>query len=123
MTVSVDARLEAVVRRDRLIVVTALIAVIALSWAYLVAGAGMGMSAFEMTRMSQLGMAGGISEGGMACMAMMTPVVWTPGYAVLMFFMWWVMMVAMMLPSAAPMILLFATVIRKQRATGYPHVG
>jgi predicted metal-binding membrane protein len=123
MTVSVDARLEAVVRRDRLIVVTALTAVIALSWAYLVAGASMGMSAFGMTRMSQLGMARGMSEGGMACMAMMTPVVWTPGYAVLMFFMWWVMMVAMMLPSAAPMILLFATVNRKQRETGHPHVA
>jgi predicted metal-binding membrane protein len=124
MTVSVDAKLEAVVRRDRLIVVTALTAVIALSWAYLVAGASMGMSAFEMTRMSQLGMAGGMStKGGMACMAMMTPVVWTPGYAVLTFFMWWVMMVAMMLPSAAPMILLFATVNRKQRETGHPHVA
>jgi predicted metal-binding membrane protein len=117
ITVPVDATLEAVVRRDRPIVVTALIAVIALSWTYLLAGAGMGMSAFEMTRMSQLGMA-----GGMAGMAMMTPAVWTPGYAVLMFFMWWVMMVAMMLPSAAPMIILFATVNRKQRATGHPHV-
>ena len=117
-----DARVEAVVRRDRQIVVTALAAVVALSWAYLVAGAGMGMSAFEMTRMSQLGMAEVMSEGGTACMAMMTPVVWTPGYAVLMFFMWWVMMVAMMLPSAAPMILLFATVNRKQRETGHPHV-
>src|SRR4030095_12442396 len=120
MTMSVDARLEAVVRRDRLIVVTALIAVIALSWAYLLAGAGMGMSAFEMTRMSQLGMAGGISEGSLSCSAMMTPVVWTPGYAVLMFFMWWVMMVAMMLPSAAPMILLFATINREQAPHGTP---
>ena len=114
----VDATLEAVVRRDRLVVVTALIAVIALSWAYLLAGAGMGMSAFEMTRMSQPGMA-----GSMAGMAMMTPAVWTPGYAVLMFLMWWVMMVAMMLPSAAPMILLFATVNRKQLETGHPHVA
>ncbi len=114
----VDATLEAVVRHDRLVVVTALIAVIALSWAYLLAGAGMGMSALEMTRMSQLEMA-----GGMAGMTMMTPAVWTPGYAVLMFFMWWVMMVAMMLPSAAPMILLFATVNRKQRETGHPHIA
>ncbi len=114
----IDASLEAVVRRDRLVVVSALTAVIALSWAYLLAGAGMGMSAFEMTRMSQLGMA-----GGMAGMAMMTPAVWTPGYAVLMFFMWWIMMVAMMLPSAAPMILLFATVNRKQRDTGQPYVA
>jgi predicted metal-binding membrane protein len=118
MTVPVDATLEAVVRHDRLVVVTALIAVIALSWAYLLAGAGMGMSALEMTRMSQLEMA-----GGMAGMTMMTPAVWTPGYAVLMFFMWWVMMVAMMLPSAAPMILLFATVNRKQRETGHPHIA
>jgi len=118
MTVPVDAILEALVRRDRLVVVTALIAVIALSWAYLLAGAGMGMSAYEMTRMLQLGMA-----GGMAGMPMMTPAVWTPGYAVLMFFMWWVMMVAMMLPSAAPMILLFATVNRKQRETDHPHVA
>jgi predicted metal-binding membrane protein len=117
MTMPVDTTLEAVLRRDRLVVVAALIAVIALSWTYLLAGAGMGMSAFEMTRMSQLGMAGGMSG-----MAMMTPTVWTPGYAVLMFFMWWVMMVAMMLPSAAPMIILFATVNRKQRETGHPHV-
>jgi predicted metal-binding membrane protein len=101
-----------------LVVVTALIAVVALSWAYLLAGAGMGMSAFEMTRMSQLGM-----TGGMAGTTLMTPAVWTPGYAVLMFFMWWVMMVAMMLPSAAPMILLFAAINRKQRETGHPHVA
>jgi predicted metal-binding membrane protein len=112
-----------VIRRDRVVVITALFAVIALSWAYLLAGAGMGMSALEMTRMSQLGMAGGVSEGGMAGMAMVAPAVWTPGHAVLMFFMWCVMMVAMMLPSAAPMILLFATVNRKQRDTGHPYVA
>jgi len=96
MTVSFDATLEAVLKRDRLVVVIALVAVIAGSWSYLLAGAGM---------------------------QNMTPAVWTPGYAVLMFFMWWVMMMAMMLPSAAPMILLFATVNRKQREAGYPHVG
>ena len=95
-----DATLEAVLRRDRLVVITALAAVIALAWAYLLAGAGMGMSAFEMTR-----------------------AIWTPGYAVLMFFMWWIMMIAMMLPSAAPVILLFATVNRKQRDTGHPYVA
>jgi predicted metal-binding membrane protein len=59
----------------------------------------------------------------MAGMAMMAPAVWTLGYAALMFFMWWVMMVAMMLPSAAPMILLFATVNRKQRDAGHPSVA
>ena len=123
MTVPIDATLEEVIRRDRVVVITALFAVIALSWLYLLAGAGMGMSAFEMTRMSQLGMAARISEEGMAGMAMMAPAVWTPGYAVLMFFMWWVMMVAMMLPSAAPTILLFATIKRKQRESGHPHAA
>ena len=66
-TAPIDATLEAMVRRDRLVVVTALTAVIALSLAYLLAGAGMGMSAFEMTRMSQLGMAGAWPKG--ACPA------------------------------------------------------
>jgi predicted metal-binding membrane protein len=40
-----------------------------------------------------------------------------------MFFMWWIMMVAMMLPSAAPMILLFAALNRKQRDSGQPYVA
>ena len=118
MTAPVDTVLEAMVRRDRVIVVILLTAVIALSWVYLLAGAGMGMTAFEMTRMSRPEMATSITR-----MAVMTPSVWTPGYAILMFFMWWVMMVAMMLPSAAPVILLFATVNRKQRETGHPHVA
>jgi predicted metal-binding membrane protein len=71
-----------------------------------------------MTRLSQLGVTEGI-----AGMAMMTAATWTPGYAVLMFFMWWIMMLAMMLPSAAPMILLFATLNRKQREAGRPYVA
>ena len=110
--------LEVIVRRDRVTVITALVAIIALSWAYLFAGAGMGMSGLQMTRMSQLELA-----GEMPGMAMMTPATWSPGYAFLMFCMWWVMMVAMMLPSAAPMIIVFATVNRKQRESGHSHVA
>ncbi len=53
-------------------------------------------------------------SGDMMAMRM----VWTPGYFLLMFIMWWVMMVAMMLPAAAPMILMFATVNRKNRERG-----
>jgi predicted metal-binding membrane protein len=120
--VPIDATLEAVLRRDRVVVITALFAVIALSWAYVLAGAGMSMSGLEMTRLSQLGLAGALPEGGIACMAMMTPAVWTPGYAVLMFFMWWVMMVAMMLPGAAPMLLVFARVNRAQKDRDRPYV-
>jgi len=51
--VAVAFDLESVLRRDRLVVVIALVAVIVLSWVYVLAGAGMGMSAFEMTRMTQ----------------------------------------------------------------------
>ena len=122
-TILVDTTLEAVIRRDRAVVVAALLAVIALSWAYLLAGAGMGASALEMTRMPQAGMAGRMCEGDMAGMTTVVPAVWTPSYAALMFFTWWVMMVAMMLPGAAPLILLFATVNRKQRDTGRPYVA
>ncbi|MFW5926963.1 MAG: DUF2182 domain-containing protein [Wenzhouxiangella sp.] len=95
--------LEALLRRDRAIVVMLLVGVFLLCWAYLLAGAGMDMSAMEMTRMASMDMPA------------MDPVAWSPGYATVVFFMWWIMMVAMMLPSATPMILLFATINRRQR--------
>lgn len=38
---------------------------------------------------------------------------WNAGYAGVMLTMWWVMMIAMMLPSAAPMILLFTELNRR----------
>ena len=78
--------LEAILRRDRLIVAVALVSVVAFCWLYLLVGAGMDMS--------------------------MAAPEWTPGYTLLMFVMWWLMMIAMMLPSAAPMVLLHATVTR-----------
>jgi predicted metal-binding membrane protein len=115
MRVPVETTLEALLKRDRLAVITALTLVVAFSWIYVLAGAGMGMSAFEMTRMSQPGMT--------VDMAMTAPAIWTLGYAVLMFFMWWIMMLAMMLPSAAPMILLFAAINRKQCEVGNLHVS
>lgn len=42
--------------------------------------------------------------------------------AALMFAMWWVMMIAMMVPSAAPMVLLFTAIKRKQEARVSPPV-
>jgi predicted metal-binding membrane protein len=138
--------LESLLRRDRLVVIAALGAVIVACWAYILAGAGMGMSALEMTGMTAAppaGMAelGGdgsrMNDGGMAgmtmdegasgamqemAMAAMAPAAWTPGYAALMLSMWWIMMMAMMLPSATPMILLFAIVNRRQREKGAPYV-
>ncbi|MDE0973172.1 MAG: DUF2182 domain-containing protein [Arenicellales bacterium] len=128
MAVAFD--LESVLRRDRLVVVIALVAVIVLSWVYVLAGAGMDMSAFEMTRMTQpVGVIDstqpsvqGMSMGGTAVGGTMVTGVWTVGYAVVIFFMWWVMMFGMMLPSAAPLLLLFARMMRKEKDKGAPYV-
>ncbi len=87
---------QRLLRHDRAIVAAGLAAVAAVSWLYILAGAGMEMGT-------------GQEMAGM----MTAPAAWSAGYALLMFVMWWVMMVAMMLPSAAPMILLHATVSRK----------
>jgi predicted metal-binding membrane protein len=94
--------LEYLLRRDRLIVAIGLGAVVALAWAYLFAGAGIDTS--------------------MADMAMDVPMPWSPSYAALIFTMWWVMMIAMMVPSAASMVLLFATIRRKQEGSAHPPI-
>jgi len=113
MTVTDTSVLEAVLRRDRFVVVAALVAVIVVAWIWIVLGAGTGMSAVAMTQMA------GMPDMDM----MMERAVWTPGYAALIFAMWWVMVVAMMLPSAAPMLLLFARVNRAQKARDRPYVA
>lgn len=93
--------LEGALRRERVLVVGCLLFVIALSWAYLLTGAGM------MEEMGDMLMP--MSSGP-----------WTPGHALLVLAMWAVMMAAMMLPSAAPMILLHATLARRQGERGAP---
>src|SRR5271169_2607878 len=103
--------LERVLRRDRLIVVAGLVAVVAVAWIWVVIGEGTGMSTVGMTRRSGMPDITGM---------MMEPATWSLGYAGLMFAMWWVMMVAMMLPSAAPILLLFARVNRKDKVADAP---
>jgi predicted metal-binding membrane protein len=93
--------LEKVLRHDRLIVVVGLAGVVMLAWVYLLAGAGIDMSLAGMP---------------------MEPMPWSPFYAALVFTMWWVMMIAMMVPSAAPMVLLFTAIKRKQGASVSPSV-
>lgn len=95
------ATLESLLRRDRWLVIAALIVVTVLAWGYTLAGAGMH------------------TGSGMEAMSM--PMAWTPAYAALVFLMWWIMMVAMMLPSASPTVLLFAKVSRTQRQNGKPY--
>ena len=96
--------MPAVTRRGRLALVLGLVVILAIVWGWLLAGAGMEMSAIEMTAMA--GMDGWL----------MQPAVWTLRYAVLVFVMWWVMMIAMMLPSAMPMLLLFARANQTDRS-------
>jgi len=107
-------QIERLLMHDRVIVIIALTVVIVASWAYVLAGAGTGMSTLKMTSWQ---MALGLSH------SMAMPVNWTPEYAVVMFFMWWIMMIAMMLPSAAPMILLYAKVTRTSSDEAIAHVG
>ena len=107
---------EGLLRHDRTVVVAALVFVIVVCWLYLLAGAGTGMSVFEMSSLSlAIGTSGGSSMGAATT--------WAWSYVFLMFGMWWVMMIAMMLPSAAPMILLFALVNRRSHAKGGPYVA
>lgn len=97
--------LESVLKRDRLLVASGLVAVVVLAWAYIAylswdaGGPGMGMGPDAMA---------------------MEP--WGAVDFALTFIMWSVMMVATMVPSAAPMVLLFATVNRKRRQEQRPFV-
>ncbi|MCW8088281.1 DUF2182 domain-containing protein [Sabulicella glaciei] len=86
--------LDRVLRRDRVVASLALAVVALLAWAYLVLMAGMPMD--------------------MAAMAAPAPAAWSAGHAAMMLLMWALMMLAMMLPSAAPMILLYGMLTRRQ---------
>ena len=95
--------LEAVLRRDRTVVVVGLAVIAALAWAYMVYLA-QGMNDMDME------------------MAMPQMQSWGAVDFALMFVMWAVMMVAMMVPTAAPMVLVFATVNRRRREQQRPFV-
>jgi predicted metal-binding membrane protein len=91
--------LKIALRRDRVVVSSALLAVVVLAWAYLLIGAGFGVHEMDGMLMAQHAS-------------------WTPAYVAVVLLMWTVMMAAMMLPSAAPMILLFGTIARKRQSAG-----
>ena len=92
-----EAAVVRMLRRDRTVVVSALVGVVMLAWAYLllVAGPDASMSAMGEPMMP-----------------------WTAATFGVMALMWSAMMAAMMLPSAAPMILLFAAIDRKRTESG-----
>jgi predicted metal-binding membrane protein len=91
-----ESTLESVLKRDRAIVLAGLGALSALSWAYL------GYRVWSMHHSLGSGVALPQTGG------------WSPAYLGLVFAMWSVMMVAMMVPTAAPMILTFSSVQRRQ---------
>jgi predicted metal-binding membrane protein len=76
-------------------VLAAIVGLVAVSWSYL----------WFMAR--------NMDSGHMSLM-MTPPATWTGEVALAVFLMWAIMMVGMMLPSAAPMILLFAAILRQR---------
>ena len=105
-----EATLEALLRRDRLVVGAALAALTAAAWVYLI---------YLASDMS--GMSGG-DMSAMAGVPMLAMSMWSWVEVATLAVMWAVMMVAMMAPAAAPMILMFAAVHRRRAAAGGPAV-
>ena len=103
-----SSALEQALRRDRAVVLVAILIIAAIAWAYTVyvAESGTGM--------------GDMGTGMSMAVADMRS--WSAVDFGLMFVMWAVMMVAMMAPSAAPMVLMFAAVNRKRREREAPYV-
>ena len=122
MAAETSSLTESLLKRDRWIVLGGMAAIALLSWAYILAGAGMGMSVRDMTIVSLFPHR--MTEMPMAGMSMsMQPGMWSVGYFIIVLIMWWVMMIAMMTPSAAPMILLYARATRHAQARGQLRQG
>jgi predicted metal-binding membrane protein len=103
--------MEAVLKRDRLVVLSSLVALCFLAWLYLFQLAGE-MDGMQAPAMDMPGMEGmpGMSMGADDASPVAAEFFVTA-------LMWIVMMVGMMLPSAAPGILLFSALERKRAET------
>jgi predicted metal-binding membrane protein len=108
-----NSTFEAVLRRDRAIVIAALAIITTLAWADIIwladdmAMGGMDMTGFRM-----------IPAGQGLMMPASAP--WQPLEFAYVFAMWAVMMIGMMTPSVAPMILIYARVGRQAVLSGHP---
>jgi predicted metal-binding membrane protein len=108
-----DTALEAVLRRDRAVVIVAIAVITALAWADLVWLAGdMAMGGMDMTGYRMIPAGRGLM--------MPADAPWRPIEFGYVFVMWIVMMIGMMMPSAAPMILIYARVGRQAATQGKP---
>src|SRR5262249_29891653 len=100
-----NSTLEAVLRRDRSIVIAALEITRALAWGdYIWLANDMAMDGMDMAGFRM------IPAGRGLMMPASAP--WQPVEFVYVFAMWTVMMIGMMTPSVAPMILIYARVGR-----------
>ena len=99
LTETASGGIEAALRRDRGVVAVSLALLTLIAWAYL------WRDAAEMAAMGDMNMA-------------MPPRDFDVAMVLLTFAMWVVMMVGMMLPSAAPTILFYASMARKNAARG-----
>jgi predicted metal-binding membrane protein len=108
-----ESMLEIVLRRDRIIVAIALAALTLVAWAYVLwLAAAVNMGGMDMSGLRMVP----------AVFAVMMPATapWTASEFAYVFAMWAVMMVGMMTPSAAPMILIYARIVRQASAEGKP---
>ena len=102
-----DTPLEAVLKRDRVVVLAGIVSITALCWVYLV------RMAHAMADMP-------MSMGDAMALTQVQP--WTAAYFTMMLVMWIVMMIGMMTPTAAPMVLVFARFNRTRQERGQPFV-
>lgn len=98
-------------RRERVVVGAGLAALGLIAWVYLWQGAGMGMSALDMTALAlfphlQPAPAGSMDASGAVVVGM-----------------WFVMMVAMMTPSVAPLVLIYGVVLRRHAGSNWQTRG
>lgn len=101
-----DAALQAVLRRDRVVVSVALLVLTALAWTYLlVLAVDMDMGGMDMAEFRMI-------PAGLSLM-MPASAPWQPIEFMFVFVMWAVMMFGMMTPSVAPIILIYARVARQ----------
>jgi predicted metal-binding membrane protein len=129
-----DSALEALLRRDRMIVAASIATLAAISWIYIFWLAAtmyidsMSMPGMDATMPMDPGMTmhdmdtgDEVRAGGLeALLGPSSPRPWTAVEVLLALTMWVVMMVGMMLPSATPMILLYAHVGRHSLRRGKP---
>src|SRR5688572_6512667 len=98
--------LEQLLRKDRLFLVTGIILLALLSWAYIV---------YLYKQMYPMNM-------DALFFAMPMSAQWTSTDFILLFLMWFVMMIAMMTPSVAPLVLIYAMVNRQKQQAQSPFV-